>query len=171
MGFLLLAAMIGIPIIEIAVFIQAGSLIGLWPTLAVVVLTAVVGTALLRIQGFAVINRVQNTLAAGQVPVAEVFDGLCLLVAGALLLTPGFVTDGVGLLLFVPPFRAVLRTWAGRHLVAKGNVRVWSTGQPPAGGTVIDGEAEDVSTPSGDEPRVTRDPPRTGPREPGPDRE
>jgi len=152
MGFILLAAMIGVPILEIAVFIQAGELIGLWPTIGAVIVTAIVGTTLLRIQGLATLFRAQRNLEEGRLPIVEVFDGLCLLLAGALLLTPGFVTDGVGLLLFAPPFRSVLRAWASRFLVHSGRVQTWSTGPasppPPTDGdrgTVIDGEYEDVS--------------------------
>ena len=116
MGLLLLAAFIAVPLIEIAVFIQIGGLIGLWSTLAVVVLTAVLGTWLLRLQGIATLNRARQQLNQGAMPTNELFDGLCLVFAGALLLTPGFVTDGVGLALFVPAVRASLRGLAARHL-------------------------------------------------------
>jgi len=152
MGLILLAAMIGVPILEIAVFIEAGRLIGLWPTVGAVIVTAIVGTTLLRIQGLATLFRAQRNLEEGRLPIVEVFDGLCLLLAGALLLTPGFVTDSVGLLLFVPPLRAALRAWATHFLVRSGRVQTWSSGvgpPPPSpggdGGTVIDGEYEDVS--------------------------
>ena len=92
------------PLIEIAVFIEVGSLIGLWPTLGVVVLTAVLGAALWRAQGLSTWARAQETLRAGELPVREVTDGAFLLVAGALLLTPGLVTDAIGFLLLVPAF-------------------------------------------------------------------
>ncbi len=116
MGIFLLAAFIGIPILEISVFIQVGGLIGLWPTIATVVITALAGTALLRHQGLATLNRARANLEAGGLPLKEVFDGACLLVAGALLLTPGFVTDGIGLLLMTPPVRDALRIFLGRHV-------------------------------------------------------
>jgi len=77
MGFILLAAMIGVPILEIAVFIEAGELIGLWPTIGAVIVTAIVGTTLLRIQGLATLFRAQRNLEEGRLPVVEVFDGLC----------------------------------------------------------------------------------------------
>lgn len=155
MGLIILFLMIVVPIVEIAVFIQVGGWIGLWPTLATVILTAMVGTALLRQQGFATLMRARENLAAGRFPVAEVFDGLCLVVAGALLLTPGFVTDTVGLLLFIPPIRAFLRQHLGRYLVQTGRVQVFSDGVPPRGnagprgtapgpGPVIDGDFEEV---------------------------
>ncbi|MFQ5974043.1 MAG: FxsA family protein, partial [Alphaproteobacteria bacterium] len=92
-GRLLLLVLVGVPLIEIAVFIQVGGIIGLWPTIAVVVLTAVIGAALLREQGSATLTRAQREMAERRIPVRELFDAVCLLLAGALLLTPGFVTD------------------------------------------------------------------------------
>lgn len=160
MGLILLVAMIAVPIIEIAVFIEAGERLGLWPTLAAVVATAIVGSALLRIQGLSTLRRAQKSLEAGRVPVDAVFDGLCLLFAGALLLTPGFVTDAVGLALFAPPVRLGLRLWGTRYLVASGRVQMWTNGgppppgrpPPPGTGPVIDGEyeVEDVEPPPRD---------------------
>lgn len=150
MGLFLLAAFIGIPILEIVVFIEAGDRFGLWPTLAAIVVTAVIGATLVRIQGFGVLMRTRQTLDAGIVPMAEAFDGLCLLLAGALLLTPGFITDTMGFLLLVPPFRVALRRWIGRYLVASGRIVVQTSGRPTAndpGGVVIDAEYEEVDTP------------------------
>ena len=96
MPVLLLILFIAVPIAEIAIFIQAGERFGLWPTLGLVILTAILGTTLLRYQGSKALHRVQESLNRGEMPIGEVFTGLCLLVAGALLLTPGFLTDGVG---------------------------------------------------------------------------
>lgn len=143
----ILLALIGVPLIEIAVFIEIGGRIGLWPTLAVVILTAVVGTALLRIQGLATLNHARASLARHELPVAEVFDGLCLLVAGAFLLTPGFVTDAFGLLLFVPRLRATLRGALWRYLRTRGGfiVGVDATGMDSRrGANVIEGESHEI---------------------------
>lgn len=158
MGLLILLLMIGVPIIEIAVFIEVGGRIGVVPTVATVIVTAMIGTALLRQQGFAVLARVRESLAAGRFPIAEVFDGLCLLVAGALLLTPGFVTDAIGLLLFVPPIRAALRRIIGAYFLSSGRVQVFGDGpeagfgpaRQPGGPTVIDGEFEEIDEPGPD---------------------
>lgn len=108
LGPLLLAAFIGVPLIEIALFIQVGGWIGLWPTLGLIVLTAVIGVTLLRWQGVSVLMRAQRELAEGTLPVMQVFEGLCLVIAGGLLLTPGFFTDAVGALLLVPAVRKLL---------------------------------------------------------------
>lgn len=144
MGLIVLLAMIGVPILEITVFVEVGGRIGIWPTIVIVIATAVLGTSLLRYQGLATLVRAQESLQKGDFPVHEVFDGFCLLVAGALLLTPGFVTDGVGLLLFAPPIRATLARAAWRYMVKHGRIDINSTA-PGRGGTygdgpVIDGE-------------------------------
>lgn len=147
MGLVLLLVMIAVPLVEIAVFIQVGGWIGLVPTLATVVITAFIGTALLRHQGLSTLTKARESLALGRFPVSEVFDGLCLVFAGALLLTPGFVTDAVGFLLFVPVLRTILRQRLGHFLLASGRVQTWSDGQPQSrpgasGPTIIEGDYE-----------------------------
>lgn len=142
MTLFLFLAMIVVPIVEIAVFIELGGYLGLWPTIGTVILTAMVGSALLRWQGLSTLHRVMRSVEQGRLPLAEVFDGLCLLVAGALLLTPGFVTDAVGLALFVPMFRAALGRALARYLVKSGRVTV--SGET-AGETIIDGDFRDLT--------------------------
>jgi UPF0716 protein FxsA len=155
MGTLLLLLFIGMPIAEIYVFIEAGGRFGVWPTVAAVILTAVIGTALLRAQGLAVMQRARDSLDRGEMPLAEVFDGACLLLAGALLLTPGFITDAIGFALLIPLTRAGLKVWAAKHLVAHARVHTVHTGpggprrgagpRGTPGGVVIDGDYEDVT--------------------------
>lgn len=113
----LLLAFILVPILEIALLIKVGGFIGLWPTLIIVIATAFIGSWLLRSQGWGVFNRAQETLAAGVFPARELFDGLCLIVAGVLLLTPGFATDALGLMLFVPGLRLILARGLWQMLV------------------------------------------------------
>ena len=120
MGWLFLAAFIGIPLIEIAVFIKVGGIVGLGPTLVIVVLTAIVGTALLRRQGLATLNQARQQMDQGALPLAQIFDAICLLVAGAFLLTPGFVTDGMGALLLFPALRGMLRRFAASRVQVSG---------------------------------------------------
>ncbi len=129
MPLLLIAIFIGVPVLEIAVFIQAGELFGLWPTLAGVVATAIVGGAMIRAQGLVALERARHSVDEGQIPVTEVFTAVCLLVAGALLLTPGFVTDSVGFLLLVPPLRRRLGRWAMTALMRGRSTRVWVNGE------------------------------------------
>lgn len=128
MGLLLLALFVIVPVIEIALFIEIGGRIGLWSTLGLVFLTAIVGTWLLRAQGLATLQRARGELDAGRLPARELFDGACLLVAGAFLLTPGFFTDGVGFLLLLPPFRIVLRRYFAQR------VTVHMAQHPPGAG-------------------------------------
>ncbi len=153
MAILLLAAFIGVPLVEIAVFIQVGGWIGLGWTLALVVLTAVLGTWQLRAQGLATLLRARDQVDRGALPARELFDGACLLVAGALLLTPGFVTDGAGFLLFLPPVRDILRQFLARYVQTSMTTRGGADGYEagpggaPGGaqGPIIDGEFRDVS--------------------------
>ncbi|MEN8196086.1 MAG: FxsA family protein [Pseudomonadota bacterium] len=147
MPLLILFAFIAVPIIEIALFIELGGWLGLWPTLALVILTAVVGTALIRVQGLAVMERARVAMDRGEPPVGELFHGACLLVAGALLLTPGFLTDTLGLALLVPPIRVFIGNTLWRALAARaepGHPDGAATPPPPGPG-VIDGEFEDVT--------------------------
>jgi len=164
MGLLILAAFIAVPLIEIGLFIQVGGAIGLWPTLIVVVATAMAGTALLRHQGLGALARLQDALNRGEAPLEPVFDGFCLLAAGALLLTPGFFTDGLGFLLFVPGFRRMLRNFFAARIQVHGQMhmhsnRPGSRPQPSAGGDIIDGEWQDVTDLDTD----AKLPPHTGP--------
>ncbi len=156
MGIIFLFGIIVISGVEIAVFVEVGDQIGLWPTLSAVFLTAVAGVALLRQQGLAILQRAMKNLERGRFPVSEVFDGLCLLMAGAFLLVPGFVTDGAGLLLFFPPIRASLGRFIQRHLA--------KSERPGTGGgktnhswtdvsdieSIIDGDYQDITSADGD---------------------
>ena len=162
MPLLLLALFIGVPLIEIGVFIEVGGWLGLWPTLGVILLTAIVGAALLRAQGIATMTRAKAALGRGQMPVAEIFDGLCLLVAGALLLTPGFVTDGFGFLLFLPPFRALLAGAIAARVQVLGK-----TGGRASRDDVIDGEWEEVAEPPAPAIEPSDRPPGGHPWKPG----
>ena len=94
-----------IPIVEIATFIAIGGQIGIGLTLLMIMVTAIIGSILLRVQGLGLIRKIQTKFANGQVPGRALGDGAIIVVAGLLLLTPGFVTDAIGFLLFVPPFR------------------------------------------------------------------
>jgi UPF0716 protein FxsA len=105
-----------VPIVEIALFIEVGGRIGTWPTIAVVVLTAIVGTIMLRRQGLAALRSVQSRLAAGENPGRLLADGAMILLAGALLVTPGFFTDAVGFALLVPAIRQWLWNWLAPRL-------------------------------------------------------
>lgn len=126
----LLLIFIIIPIIEIALFIQVGGWLGLWPTLAIVVLTAVIGTYLLRLQGMAELAKLQGAMQGQGSPVDPIANGALILVAGVLLLTPGFFTDAVGFSLLTPPVRAVVIKWLGARFANGANVVFTQQGHP-----------------------------------------
>ncbi|MGI9394023.1 MAG: FxsA family protein [Boseongicola sp.] len=97
-----------VPLVEIALFIQIGGIIGLWYTLLIVVLTAILGTYLVRSQGLAVLAQLRGSFEELRDPTEPLAHGAMVLFSGALLLTPGFFTDAVGFLLMVPAFRSSL---------------------------------------------------------------
>jgi UPF0716 protein FxsA len=105
---LLLLILIGIPLFELYLLIQVGSEIGALPTIALSILTAIIGTYLVRVQGFAVVMRVRDIVDQGETPALEVLDGALLLIAGLMLILPGFLTDALGFLLLMPPLRRLL---------------------------------------------------------------
>lgn len=96
---------IAVPIIEMYILITVGGVIGALPTIGLVVLTATIGLWLLRLEGLATLHRVQEKLQAGQIPDIELLEGIMLIVGGALLLTPGFVTDAIGFTCLIPGLR------------------------------------------------------------------
>lgn len=100
-----------IPLIEIAVFIEVGDAVGLGRTLLLCVLTAVIGAFLIKAQGAKVWLEARGTLSKGGLPIESLFDGICIVIAGAFLMTPGFFTDTIGFLLLAPPVRVHLRQW------------------------------------------------------------
>lgn len=132
-GWAIALALLGIPLIEVALFIVVGGAIGLWPTVALVVATAIAGTALIRLQGLAVLAQARVKLDRGEPPVGDMFHAMGLVIAGVLLLTPGFLTDTLGFILLVP----AVRTAIGRFLWTRFGAEGGPTGPRD---DVIDGE-------------------------------
>lgn len=137
---------VAVPIIEIGLFIQVGGFLGLWPTLAIVILTALVGTTLMRAQGMAALKKLQTNIESGGNPADPIANGAFILIAGLLLLTPGFFTDTLGLLLLVPPVRqALIRNVAAK---LKASATTYATGFESktqyASDAVLDGDFEVV---------------------------
>lgn len=126
-----------VPIIEIYLLIQVGQVIGAGWTIFLVVLTAVIGVGLLRIQGLSTLNRAQQKLQQNELPAREILEGMGLVVAGALLLTPGFFTDTIGFLLLFPPTRIWLVGSIASRMVVTSSVR--AAPQRPGEQDVIDG--------------------------------
>lgn len=123
----LFALFVIVPVLDLIVLVWAGERIGFWPTVVLILLTALVGSWLSRREGLAAWSAIQRKLASGGLPGPELIDGLVILVSGALLLTPGFLTDVAGLLGLVPVTRAVARRALRSRFeraVRDGNVRV-----------------------------------------------
>ena len=144
--------MIIIPVMEISVFIQASEQIGLWSIIGLIIITAMIGSALLRHQGLSTLLNFNKSMNTGKLPIDEIFDGFCLLLAGAFLITPGFVTDGLGLMLFLPIFRSMIKNIIKSQLR---NQNIFNPRanpefeQPPNHNTtpnIIDGEFHEIKT-------------------------
>ena len=139
----LLVAFVCVPLAELWVLWQVGDAIGILPTLGVLLADSVLGGVLMRSQGRAAWRRFNDALQAGRPPAREVLDGVLIVFGGALLLTPGFVTDIVGLTFLLPPTRAVLRRvlvrrFAGR-MIASATAR-----RPPGRGYDVEGRATEI---------------------------
>lgn len=133
----LLILFILVPIAEIFVLIKVGQVVGALPTIAMILLTAVVGVALLRRQGYAAIARARQKMEQGSMPAGEMVEGLFLAVGGALLLTPGFITDAVGFCCLIPGVRRLLIRWGFARLL-KGRIVTVKRSEGP--GKTIEGD-------------------------------
>lgn len=131
----LVAAFVIVPVLDIYLLLEVGSLVGALPTVLLVVATAVLGARLVRRQGVSALARVQGALDRGELPAVPLVEGAMLLVAGALLLTPGFFTDALGFLVLVPSLREPAARWLLARLVTHGS----STGDP-RGPRTLEGE-------------------------------
>jgi UPF0716 protein FxsA len=139
MRLILIFAFIAFPLIELALLIKLGDALGFWPAFGLVVVTAVVGSSVLRYQGFGVMQRMQDAVADGRPPVEPVVDGVMLLAAGLLLITPGLIADALGLLLLIPPLR---------HFLARTAFKRWF-------GPILGPDAEPTRRAPGERPGPT----------------
>lgn len=134
---------IGMPILEIFVLIQVGSSIGPLLTIGIVILTAIIGTWMLRAQGLSTLNKARKRMTGGEVPAFELMEGLALGVGGALLLTPGFVTDAIGFACLIPVTRRIMVNALSKRVTV---------------GSVVGGFGASVSPGSGPDSRGARSP-------------
>jgi UPF0716 protein FxsA len=173
----LLIAFILVPLIEIALFIQVGGWLTLWPTLGIVIVTAFLGAWLVRRQGVLAVAELRGSIETLRDPLAPLAHGAMILFAGALLLTPGFLTDTMGFLLLVPAVRVLLL----REVLRRVQVRQMAYGaQAQTGGSqgpghgpgrpatphrpdVIEAEFEDIGPPTGSSDDAPKPPRRDGP--------
>ena len=130
--FVALAIVVGV--VEISVIFQVGQWIGFLNTVGLLLLVSLMGAWLVKRQGLGVMARIREQRSAGRLPATEAFDGALILVAGVLLVIPGFVTDALGLLLLVPPIRAVVRRFVSRRVLREVEMvrsRQWTRADPP----------------------------------------
>jgi UPF0716 protein FxsA len=154
MTLLLIALFILVPIAELAVIIQVGQAIGVWWTIAILIADSVLGSLLMRSQGRTAWRRFNETLGAARVPAREVADGVLVIFGGALLLTPGFLSDIVGLLFLLPPTRALIRRVFLRQAMKRITVTMVGTRAPRNGrrSDDVEGSAVDVDPRPGGRP-------------------
>jgi UPF0716 protein FxsA len=133
------------PIVEMALLVRLGSVLGFWPTILIVVLTGVTGGSLARRQGLATWLRFNKSLSSGRLPSDEIFDGVIILISAVLLLTPGVITDLVGFLGLIPPTRHWLRRRIGTRLRRTNGATAWfsSFGVTAPSNPQQEGEAND----------------------------
>jgi UPF0716 protein FxsA len=163
LGLFILILVIAFPLLEIAILIKVGSMIGIWATLGIIVTTFVLGIMVVRLQGLGVARRLVAAARSGETPVEPMIEGMLLMLAGGCLIAPGLITDGIGLILLIPP----VRQWTARWIVARGipmtvrvrRARSQAPGQDrarprrPGPAPVIEGDYERI-----DETPVTRKP-------------
>ncbi|MFK7862326.1 MAG: FxsA family protein [Granulosicoccus sp.] len=121
---------IAMPIVEIALLLRVGDAVGWLPTLLIVVVTAIVGSGMLRQQGLATLNKARQRMDAGEMPAQQLFEGILIMMGGVLLLTPGFVTDTFGFACLIP----VTRRWIAAKLSARAIVGFSAASQTSARG-------------------------------------
>ena len=125
----LLLALLCVPLLELYVIIQVADGVGTGRTILLLIAVSVVGAWMVRRSGLGVLNQIRARLQRGELPAGELVDGVLILFAGALMLTPGFLTDGVGLLLLFPPTRLLVRSLLVRRFAKKIQVGGWSAGR------------------------------------------
>lgn len=137
---ILLLLFIGLPTVEIYVLIKVGHEIGALWTIVLLFAIAALGSALLRLEGLATLRKVQAAMARGEVPTAAILDGLVLVVAGVLMVTPGFVTDLFAFLLLLPPLRRAIGALMASRLMLRAQGRAAPGGARPSGPQVLEGD-------------------------------
>ena len=134
MFIVLLLVLLGIPVAEIFFIIRVARDLGILETIVLLVAVSLVGAWLVRRSGLGVLRQIQERLSRGEIPGRELVDGLLILVGGLLMLTPGFLTDAVGLLLLIPPTRLALRALLIRRYSKRLRISGWTAGPGGVGG-------------------------------------
>jgi len=144
---IILVLFIAVPIIEIGLFIQVGGFLGFWATIGLVLLSAVVGASLVRSQGLKTLMTVQQRVSQGEIPAQQILEGVLLAVSGVLLLTPGFMTDMLGMMVLLPGIRSALAQYLMTKVAVQGQQGSFNSGfhhsyHPNDDGNTYEGEYE-----------------------------
>jgi UPF0716 protein FxsA len=139
-GRLILLALLLIPVIEIALFVEIGRAVGLVPTLGGIIVIAIIGTLVIRHQGLALLAEIRTSINRSQLPARALADAMLVTIAGVLMVVPGYFTDCLGLLLLIPPLRAALYWFLARRL---GLTPTTGGGAPPTGPRLIELEVDE----------------------------
>lgn len=156
--------LLALPLLEIALLIRAGQKLGLWPVMAIIVGTGILGIVILVRQRFAVVSGVMNAVNEGKPPLGPVLNGAFMVLAGGLLFSPGLLCDAAGLLLLIPPVRHLVARWSVARLLQDAEIHVAAHGATHGathgdghltpggrvGGPVIEGEFERLGEPGPD---------------------
>ncbi len=161
----LILLLLCVPFAELIVIVVVSGSLGVWETIGLMILVSLVGAWMVRRSGLAVLRQVQLRLSEGEIPGRELVDGVLILVAGAFMLTPGFLTDAVGLLLLFPPSRILVRTYLMRRFKSRAVAAGWSGGSGgwpggsggwhhPGHGDVVDAQEAPHRQAPGDSPEI-----------------
>ena len=135
MRFILFVLFIVMPFVELALLIKLGNVLGFWPTIGVVLFSAVVGAYVLQSQGVATMRRISQSMMSSEPPIKPMVDGFFLVISGAFLITPGIITDAAGLMLFIPAVRHAVARWVFGRILKGGafTIHTYTTGGGPSG--------------------------------------
>ena len=138
---------IGIPIIEVILFIKVGKYIGLWNTIFIIIITGVIGAILVKSQGISILNKAFEEIRLNKMPILSIFEGIAILIAGAFLLTPGFLTDTLGCILLIPKTRNIIITHITSYLKKKSIYKEKTTYYSNEENKTFEGNFEEVKDP------------------------
>ena len=119
-----------IPLIEVMLFITIGKYIGLWNTIIIIIITGIIGAILVKSQGITILNKALEEIKSNKIPIFSIFEGIAILIAGAFLLTPGFLTDTLGCILLIPKIRNLIISYITTHLKKRTVYKEKSTNYP-----------------------------------------
>ena len=112
-----------VPLIEVMLFITIGKYIGLWNTIIIIIITGIIGAVLVKSQGITILNKALEEIKSNKIPIFSIFEGIAILIAGAFLLTPGFLTDTLGCILLIPKTRNLIISYIATHLKKKNSIQ------------------------------------------------